>query len=97
MELEQLRIFAAVAEAQSFSAAARALFVSHSTTSRAVSSLERELGVELLDRQGRVVRTTPAGEELLKRTKRLLSEVEEAKAAMTPFKKQEHKGERNTP
>jgi len=97
MELEQLRIFAAVAEAKSFSAAARALFVSHSTTSRAVSSLERELGVELLDRQGRAVRPTPAGEELLKWAARLLREAEEAKAAMIPFKKQEHKGERNTP
>ena len=97
MELEQLRIFAAVAEAQSFSAAARALFVSHSTTSRAVSSLERELGVELLDRQGRVVRPTPAGEELLKRAEILLLEAEEAKAAMIPFKKQANKGERNTP
>lgn len=97
MELEQLRIFAAVAEARSFSAAARALFVSHSTTSRAVSSLERELGVELLDRQGRVVRPTPAGEELLKRAEILLLAAEEAKAAMIPFKKQENKGERNTP
>ena len=97
MELEQLRIFAAVAEARSFSAAARALFVSHSTTSRAVSSLERELGVELLDRQGRVVRPTPAGEELLRRAEILLLAAEEAKAAMIPFKKQENKGERNTP
>ena len=97
MELEQLRIFAAVADAQSFSAAARALFVSHSTTSRAVSALERELGVELLDRQGRVVRPTPAGEELLKRAEILLLAAEEAKAAMIPFKKQENKGERNTP
>lgn len=97
MELEQLRIFAAVAEAQSFSAAARALFVSHSTTSRAVSSLEQELGVALLNRQGRIVRPTPAGAELLKRAENLLLAAEEAKAAMIPFKKQANKGEKENP
>lgn len=94
MELEQLRIFTAVAEAESFSAAARALFVSHSTTSRAVSALERELGVELLNRQGRTVRPTPAGEELLKWADRLLREAEEAKAAVALFKNRDNKGER---
>ena len=43
MEPEQLRIFLAVAEQGSFTAAAKALFVSHSTTSRAVAALEHEL------------------------------------------------------
>ena len=96
MELEQLRMFAAVAETRSFSAAARTLFVSHSTTSRAVSALERELGVELLVRQGKTVCPTPAGEELLKRTKQLLREADEAAAAMARFKS-DQKGERKTP
>ena len=45
MELEQLRIFCAVAACRSFTRAAKELFVSHSTTSRAVTALERELGV----------------------------------------------------
>ena len=43
MELEQLRIFCTVAACRSFTRAAGQLFVSHSTTSRAVSALEREL------------------------------------------------------
>ena len=47
MELEQLRIFAALCETRSFSAAARRLYKSHSSVSRAVSALERELGVPL--------------------------------------------------
>ena len=50
MELEQLRIFCTVAACRSFTRAAKQLFVSHSTTSRAVSALERELGVPLLAR-----------------------------------------------
>ena len=82
MELEQLRIFLAVAEHQSFSAAARALFVSHSTTSRAVAALERELGAALLLREGRTVRLTREGEILQAEAKRLLEQVEELKAAV---------------
>ena len=39
MELEQLRIFCTVAACRSFTRAAKQLFVSHSTTSRAVSAL----------------------------------------------------------
>ena len=44
MELEQLRHFTAAAEAGSFSAAARSLYISHSTICRSVSALEEELG-----------------------------------------------------
>lgn len=50
MELEKLRIFLAVAETGNISAAARKLFVSHSTVSRAVSALEKELECELVTR-----------------------------------------------
>ena len=82
MELEQLRIFLAVAEHRSFSAAARALFVSHSTTSRAVAALERELGAALLLREGRTVRLTREGEILQAEAKRLLEQVEELKVAV---------------
>ena len=53
MELEQLRIFCTVAACRSFTRAAKQLFVSHSTTSRAVSALEREFGVPLLARDRR--------------------------------------------
>ena len=97
MELEQLRIFAAVAEAGSFSAAARSLFVSHSTTSRAVSALERELGVLLLSRQGKTVAPTPAGEELLRRARALLQQAEEAKAAVAAYQNRENRGENEAP
>ena len=42
MDLEQLRIFAALAETGSFSAAGKRLYKSHSSVSRTVSALERE-------------------------------------------------------
>jgi DNA-binding transcriptional LysR family regulator len=71
MEPEQLRIFLAVAEHGSFTAAAKALFVSHSTTSRAVAALESELGLPLFLRQGRSVSLTQAGETLKPEAERL--------------------------
>ena len=79
MELEQLRIFLAVAEHQSFTAAARALFVSHSTTSRAVSALERELETQLMNREARTVSLTPAGEILQAEARKILAQVESMK------------------
>ncbi len=82
MELEQLRLFLAVAEARSFSGAARELFVSHSTTSRAVSALERELGKPLLLRRGRTVSLNPAGEVLQREARKILDQAEELKQAV---------------
>ena len=75
MELEKLRIFLAVAECRSFSQGARRLYISHSTTSRAVAALEEELGVRLLERDNRVLRLTAAG-EALREEARLLLEAE---------------------
>ena len=86
MELEQLRIFIAVAEHRSYSAAARDLFVSHSTTSRAVSDLETELGVALFERNNRITGLTKAGESLLRDARELLENAEQLKANLKEFR-----------
>ena len=80
MELEQLRIYAAAARCASFSEAARRLYISHSTVSRAVSALEEELGVSLLERGNRVLGLTAAGETLLREAEALLAAAEAAAA-----------------
>ena len=72
MELEQLRMFVSAAESGSFSAAGRELYTSHSTVSRAVSALEKELGVTLISRSNRVLGLTAAGELLLEEARELL-------------------------
>ena len=64
MELEKLRLFVALAGEKSYSAAARKLFLSHSTLSRAVSSLEDELGVKLVLTNKHSISLTPAGKAL---------------------------------
>lgn len=61
MTLSQLRTFLAVAEAGSVRVAAESLFVSQPAVSGAIASLERELGVALVARQGRGLRLTAAG------------------------------------
>lgn len=78
MELEQLRIFSAVARYGGFSAAARKLYISHSTTSRAVAALEAELGVRLFERSSHEVNLTAAGKVLLDEAGALLRAAEDA-------------------
>jgi len=72
MELEQLRLFVAAAEHKGFSPAARALYTSHSTLSRAVSALETELDTSLFIREHKVLTLTKAGETLLDEAKSIL-------------------------
>jgi DNA-binding transcriptional LysR family regulator len=60
--LTQLRTFVAVARAGSVHEAARQLLVSQPSVSAALAALEREVGVELVERHGRGVRLTAAGE-----------------------------------
>ena len=60
-ELEAIRIFLAVAEQRSFSAAARQLAMTPASVTRTISALEDRLGVQLLLRTTRVVSLTSAG------------------------------------
>ncbi|GAA3047047.1 LysR family transcriptional regulator [Kitasatospora sp. NPDC006786] len=73
MEMHQLRYFAAVVDEGTFTAAAARLHVSQSGISTQVAKLERELGQLLLDRAGRQVRLTPAGEAVLPLAKNALA------------------------
>lgn len=68
-----MRIFIRVAETKSFSKTAEELFVSHSTVSRAVSSLENELCVKLIERGNAVQGLTPAGETLAEKGRELIA------------------------
>ena len=81
-DLRQLRTFVAVAEQRSFTRAGELLHLRQQSVSKAVRELERELGVDLLERTTREVRLTAAGRVLLEEGKHAL-EVTDAAFART--------------
>ena len=72
MDLHQLFVFTKVVEHKSFSKAAEDIFLSQSTVSSHIQSLERTLNVNLFDRVGRENILTPAGERLYQWALKLL-------------------------
>jgi DNA-binding transcriptional LysR family regulator len=78
MNADQLRLFVEVAHRGSFAAAARERDLDPSSVSRAVSSLEEELGVRLFQRTTRQMTLTEAGELYLRRMEELIQELDEA-------------------
>lgn len=80
--LSEIEAFVRVAEAASFSAAARRLGASKSVISRHVSALEARLGARLFHRTTRALTLTEAGQGYLERTRRILADLEEADVAV---------------
>lgn len=78
MELKQLRHFLAVAELGSFSTAAVFLSVAQPVLSRQMRSLEEELGLELLYRNGRGIVLTDAGEMLIEYAREIVDKADRA-------------------
>jgi DNA-binding transcriptional LysR family regulator len=85
MEIHQLRYLAAVADEGSFTAAAARLHVSQSGVSTQVGKLERELGQQLLERSGRRVRLTAAGEAVLPLARSILEALEGIEYTVAEF------------
>lgn len=79
MELQQLRLFLAAAESESFTRGAERAFVSQPALSASISKLEAEVGVKLFTRNKRNVVLTPAGRKLLQRAKLIVGECARAK------------------
>src|SRR4051812_38902909 len=79
-DLNSVRIFLAVVEHASFTAAAKRLGLPKGTVSYKVSELEGELGVRLLNRTTRAVTPTPEGSEFAERCGPSLENIIEASA-----------------
>jgi DNA-binding transcriptional LysR family regulator len=80
LNLERLRTLDALARHGSVSAAAGALHVTTSAVSQQLGKLEREIGQQLLAKNGRGVRLTDAGRLLSEHAARILSQVELAQS-----------------
>ncbi|ALT78785.1 LysR family transcriptional regulator [Paucibacter sp. KCTC 42545] len=81
-DFQQLRIFAAVAQARSYRRAAAVLGLSPSAVSQAMQRLEQGLGLALLNRSTRSVALTAAGEQLLAQALPALRQLEQAFASV---------------
>jgi DNA-binding transcriptional LysR family regulator len=84
MHLDELRIFARVADLASFSRAAEQLGLAKGHVSTSVQQLEARLGTRLLQRTTRSVRLTPDGERFLDRCKDLLADAEQLQSMFQP-------------
>jgi DNA-binding transcriptional LysR family regulator len=74
MELRTLRVFVEVVRQGGFTQAAKKVFATQSTVSKAIKHLEDEIGVPLLDRIGHRSNLTAAGEIVYQRALRMLAE-----------------------
>lgn len=75
LSLQQLRVFVAVVEEGSFSAAARRLLRAQSAVSYSIANLERLLDVQLFERSGRLPVLTPPGEALYREARAVVMQV----------------------
>jgi LysR family transcriptional regulator, transcription activator of glutamate synthase operon len=82
VELRQLAYFDAIVREGGFTRAARRLHVAQPAISAQIKLLETELGVVLIQRGSRPVTLTQAGELFWARARRILGQVDEARAEM---------------
>jgi DNA-binding transcriptional LysR family regulator len=82
MDVRQLEYVVAVAEELSFTRAAARCHVVQSALSYQIARLERETGVQLFERTSRSVRLAPGGDLLLVRARRVLAELDLARAEL---------------
>jgi DNA-binding transcriptional LysR family regulator len=86
MNLKQLEIFLAVAETGSFSRGAEATFITQSTVSQHISSLESDFGIRLLDRTGKGALLTEGGKVLFHHAQQVIADVQAINQAIQRFK-----------
>lgn len=87
--LQHLITFCKVVETGSFTRAAQVLNLSQPSVTKHVSNLEGHLGVQLLDREGKRVHLTPAGELVYAYAKRVQQAVAECTAAVQSLRNPE--------
>ena len=86
MHLNHLRHLVALADHQSFRKAAEALFLTQPALSRSIQALEQELGVKLVDRDGKRSALTAYGALVAEQARRIAFEVKELRRGVELLK-----------
>ncbi|MDG5472210.1 LysR family transcriptional regulator [Jeotgalibacillus sp. ET6] len=86
MNISWLRTFITAASCENFHQTAELLYLSQPTVTVHIKQLEKETGIRLFQRKGRVVRLTPAGKTFLHHAKSILLEVEKGQKKMEQFR-----------
>ncbi|MDO5110963.1 MAG: LysR family transcriptional regulator [Clostridia bacterium] len=76
MLLRQMKYFVTVVDCNSFTEAAEQCFISQSAISQQIQALEKELGVELIQRVNRRFTLTPAGDYFYRHCRGVLEEID---------------------
>lgn len=87
MDLARLRTLRELSLRKTMASVAEALLISPSAVSQQIALLEDETGIELVERRGRGVRLTPAGQRLVEHAGRVIGILEEAKTDLAELKK----------
>lgn len=83
MDTRLLEYFVAVAEETSFTRAAARLYVVQSTVSAGIQTLEQRMGTRLIERSGRRIALTAAGEQLLEPAREIVDATSRLQSAAT--------------
>ncbi len=82
LDSRQLRAFSILARTSSFTQTAHELHLSQSAISHSMKALENDIGCRLLDRMGKSVVLTQAGEQLLVHAEKILEEMDVARSEL---------------
>jgi LysR family transcriptional regulator for bpeEF and oprC len=80
---DTLQLFIRIVELGSFTEAANVLDMPRATATHAIKELETRLGTRLLERTTRQVKTTLDGQAFYERSKRILSELDDAETSLS--------------
>ena len=83
-QLTAMRVFHAIVTHGSFRTAAEQLSMAPSVVSKHLASLENHLGALLIERTTRTLKLTEVGQNYLEKCQRILNEIDEAEAEITP-------------
>jgi len=86
MDLKRIEIFCKIVDLKSFTRAAEEVRLAQPTVSEHIRLLEEDLGEKLLERSGRSVQLTPAGQVFHQYARRLLLLRDEAQQALAAFR-----------